>query len=141
MTAKEYLNQAYRLEQRIRLQKERLDELRDLASSPASSGFEEHYNPNQPTEAPFVKTLHKVMDLEEKVNDELQKLIKLQAEIQATINKVPNMDERLVLTYRYIKNMSWEQIGSRLYVDERTVRRWHNRGLAHVRIPENPTVL
>lgn len=30
MTSKEYLNQAYRLEQRIRLHKERLDELREL---------------------------------------------------------------------------------------------------------------
>ena len=141
MTSKEYLNQAYRLEQRIRLHKERLDELRDLAGSPGSPGFEEHYNPNRPTEAPFIKTLYKIMDLEEKVEGELQLLLTLQEEVRETIDQVPDMDERLVLTYRYLKNMSWSQIGDELYVDERTVRRWHNRALSHVRIPENPTVL
>lgn len=141
MTSKEYLNQAYRLEQRIRLHKERLDELRDLAGSPGSPGFEEHYNPNRPTEAPFIKTLYKIMDLEEKVEGELQLLLTLQEEVQETIDRLPDMDERLVLTYRYLKNMSWSQIGDELYVDERTVRRWHNRALSHVRIPENPTIL
>lgn len=141
MTAKEYLNQAYRLEQRIKLHKERLDELRDLASSPGSPGFEEHYNPNRPTEAPFVKTLHRIMELEEKVNDELLLLMKLQEEVEATINQLPNMDERLVLTYRYLKNMPWGQIGDNLYVDERTVRRWHNRGLSHVKVPSDPIIL
>ncbi len=141
MTSKEYLNQAYRLEQRIRLHKERLDELRDLAGSPSSPGFEEHYNPNRPTEAPFIKTLYKIMDLEEKVEGELQLLLTLQEEVQETIDRLPDMDERLVLTYRYLKNMSWSQIGDELYVDERTVRRWHNRALSHVRIPENPTIL
>jgi methylphosphotriester-DNA--protein-cysteine methyltransferase len=46
MTPKAYLNQAYRLEQRIRLDQEELNNLRDLASDVGSPGFEEHYNPN-----------------------------------------------------------------------------------------------
>lgn len=104
MTSKEYLNQAYRLEQRIRLHKERLDELRDLAGSPGSPGFEEHYNPNRNTEAPFVKTLYKIMELEEKVNSELQLLLKLQAEIQETIDALYDVDERLVLP----RTSSWD---------------------------------
>ena len=141
MTSKEYLNQAYRLEQRIKLHKERLDELRDLSCSPGSLGFEEHFNPNRSTEAPFVKTLYKIMELEEKVNAELQLLLKLQVEVQETIDRLTDMDERLVLTYRYLKNMSWSQIGDQLYVDERTVRRWHNRALSHIKLPTNPTVL
>ena len=141
MTSKEYLNQAYRLEQRIKLHKERLDELRDLSCSPGSPGFEEHFNPNRSTEAPFVKTLYKIMELEEKVNAELQLLLKLQVEVQETIDRLTDMDERLVLTYRYLKNMSWSQIGDQLYVDERTVRRWHNRALSHIKLPTNPTVL
>ena len=88
-----------------------------------------------------MKTLHKIMELEEKVNDELLLLMKLQEEVEATINQLPNMDERLVLTYRYLKNMPWAQIGDKLYVDERTVRRWHNRGLSHVKVPSDPIIL
>lgn len=135
MTTKQYLNQAYRLEQRIRLHKERLEELRYLLGSVGSPGFGEHYNPNRNTEAPFMNSLYKIMELEEKVSEELELLLQLQVEIQGVIDELSDMDERLVLIYRYLKNMSWSQIGDQLYVDERTVRRWHNRALSHVKIP------
>lgn len=135
MTTKQYLNQAYRLEQRIRLHKERLEELRYLLGSVGSPVFGEHYNPNRNTEAPFMNSLYKIMELEEKVSAELELFLQLQVEIQGVIDELSDMDERLVLTYRYLKNMSWSQIGDQLYVDERTVRRWHNRALSHVKIP------
>lgn len=141
MTPKAYLNQAYRLEQRIRLHKEEIDNLQSLSGSVGSPSFEEHYNPNKPTEAPFMKTLEKIWEYEDKVNKELNLLLRLKSEIQCVINAVPNMDERLVLTYRYIKNYTWGQIGDELFADERTIRRWHNRALAHVTVPDNPTVI
>ena len=66
MTFYTYLNQAYRLEQRIRLHQEELENLRMLASSVGSPGFEEHYNPNRPDDAPFVKTLDRIWEKEKK---------------------------------------------------------------------------
>ena len=72
---------------------------------------------------------------------ELKLLVKLKIEIQEVIDRLPDTDERLVLTYRYLKSMSWSQIADRLYVNERTVRRWHGNGLSHIRIPANPTVV
>jgi DNA-directed RNA polymerase specialized sigma subunit len=86
-----------------------------------------------------MKTLEKVWKYQDKVNDELDLYLKLKAEIHDVISEVPNVDERLVLTYRYGKNYTWTRIGEELHVDERTVRRWHNRALAHVVMPENPT--
>ena len=141
MTPKAYLNQAYRLEQRIKLDREEIATLQSLAGDVGSPGFEEHYNPNRPTEAAFVKTLERVWEYEQKVNEELDLLLKLKNEIQGAIAEVENMDERLVLTYRYVKNYTWTRIGDELYADERTIRRWHNRALAHVIVPENPTVI
>jgi DNA-directed RNA polymerase specialized sigma24 family protein len=141
MTPKSYLNQAYRLEQRIRLHKEELDNLRALLSDVPSAGFEEHNNPNRPTDAPFVKTIYKIMEQEEEVNQELDLLLELKKEISGVINDVPSMDERLVLTYRYLRNYTWSKIGDEMIADERTVRRWHDRALAHVVIPENPMVI
>lgn len=141
MTPKAYLNQAYRLEQRIKLDQDEINTLRALATDVGSPGFEEHYNPNHPTDAPFVKTLDKIMEYEAKVNEELELLLHLKAEIQEVISAVPSVDERLVLTYRYIKNYTWTRIGDELYADERTIRRWHDRALAHVVVPENPTVI
>lgn len=141
MTPKTYLNQAYRLEQRIRLDTEELEDLRTLAATVSSPGFEEHYNPNHPTDAPFVKTLERIWEMEQKVNDELDLLLQLKDEVQSVIAKIDNKDERLILTYRYLKNYTWARIGEELYADERTIRRWHDRALSHVVVPENPVVL
>ena len=141
MTPKTYLNQAYRLDQRIRLDTEELENLRTLAATVSSPGFEEHYNPNHPTDAPFVKTLNRIWEMEQKVKDELDLLLRLKKEIQSVIAKVDNTDERLILTYRYLKNYTWARIGDELYADERTIRRWHDRALSHVVVPENPVVL
>ena len=141
MTPKAYLNQAYRLEQRIRLHQEELENLRMLAASVGSPGFEEHYNPNRPDDAPFVKTLDRIWEKEKKVNDELCLLLKLKDEIQSVIDQVENMDERLILTYRYLKNYTWMRIGDELSADERTIRRWHSRALSHVKVPKNPTII
>lgn len=141
MTAREYLNQAYRLEQRMALDRERLKDLRALSLSVSSPGLEPRYNPNCPTEAPFVNIVHRIVDQEEKVARELRMLVKLKIEIQEVIDRLSDADERLVLTYRYLKSMSWSQIADRLYVNERTVRRWHGNGLSHIRIPETPTIV
>lgn len=104
MTAKEYLNQAYRLEQRIRLLKDNIEETRALSGSISSPGFEQHYNPNRPTEAPYVKTLERLMEMQEELDEKLSLLLALKAELTEVIDGVENMDERLVLTYRYLKN-------------------------------------
>ena len=67
MTAKEYLSQGYRLDQRIRLVSEEITNLQELAGSVSSPGFEEHYNATRNTEAPFIRTIYKIMELEEKL--------------------------------------------------------------------------
>ena len=123
MNAKQYLRQAYRLDQKINSDLAELSRLREMAASIGSPDFEEHYNPNCPTEAPFVKALEKVWEMQEK--------------IRMTIDKVENPDEQMVLRYRYIHNYTWEQIGDALYADESTIRRWHGRALQHIEVPEN----
>ena len=81
------------------------------------------------------------MDLEDKINDEIELLVKLKAEIRVVIDQVKNMDEQIVLRYRYLHNYTWEQIARKLNAGERTVRRWHNSALEHVVVPENPTII
>lgn len=141
MTPRAYLNQAYRLEQRIKLDREEIESLRALAASIGCPGLEERYNPNKGCDAGFTKTLEKVWKYEEKVKQELDLLLQLKTEIQKVISAVPMLDERLVLTYRYLKNYSWSRIGDELAVDERTVRRWHDRALSHIILPDNHVII
>lgn len=138
MTAKEYLRQAYRLDNRINSDIAEMERLQEMAGSVGSPGFEEHYNPNRPNEAPFVRCLEKVWDLEQKINSEIDRLIDLKAQMREVIATASNADEQMVLRYRYIHNMTWEQIGDELHADRTTVYRWHNSALNHVTLPEDP---
>ena len=57
MTVKEYLGQAYLLNQRIKSDTIELEELRIMAQTISSPGFEEHYNATKNTDAPYIMTL------------------------------------------------------------------------------------
>ena len=138
MTAKEYLRQAYRLDHRINSDIAEMERLQEMAGSVGSPGFEEHYNPNRPSKAPFVRCLEKVWDLEQKINSEIDRLIDLKAQMREVIATASNADEQMVLRYRYIHNMTREQIGDELHADRTTVYRWHNSALNHVTLPEDP---
>lgn len=57
MTVKEYLNQAYLLDQRIHSHTIECEELKAMAESISSPGFEEHFNASKNTDAPYIRTL------------------------------------------------------------------------------------
>ena len=141
MTAKEYLRQAYRLDHRIDSDLAEIERLRTMASSVRSPGFEEHFNPNRNTDAPFIHCLEKVWELEQKLKSEVEKLMSLKNQIHEVIEQVPNSDEQMVLRYRYIHNLTWEQIGDELCADKSTIRRWHGQALQHVKLPEHPIII
>lgn len=141
MTAKEYLSQGYRLEQIIKLIKMDIEYWQDLASSVSSPGFEEHFNATRNTDAPFVKQIYKMMEYQDLLTEKLELHMKLKQEMQKAIEQMSNQDERLVLEFRYIKNLTWPRIADLMYVDESTVRRWHNKALNHFVVPENPTTI
>lgn len=141
MTVKEYLKQAYRLDQRINSDLVEIEHLRKMASSISTPGFEEHFNPNPATEAPFVRCLEKIWELEKKIDAEVDTLVELKEQMRSVIEKATNPDEQMVLRYRYIHNKTWEQIGDEMFTDERTVRRWHGRALSRLTLPENPIII
>lgn len=141
MTVKEYLSQGYRLEQRIKMHQEEIEGLRSLAISVGSLGFNENHNATKNTDAPFEKVLLKIIDAESKEAEMLERLLAFKDEIRTVINKVSNMDERIVLYHRYLNNKTWVEIGQILGWDERTIRRLHSRACAYIVIPKHPTVI
>lgn len=138
MTAKEYLKQAYRIGHRINSDIAELGRLREMSTSISSPNLGEKVQTSHCGDAPFMKCLERIYDLEARINDEIDLFVDLKNEIRSVIDTVPNTDERMVLRYRYIHNFTWEQIGDELSADSRTVRRWHGQALQHVVLPENP---
>ena len=123
MKVKEYLGQAYRLDQRINSDIEELGNLREMSSSISSPTWEERVQTSRNTDAPFVRSVFKIMELEDKINAEIDNLVELKKQIRMVIDEVSNTDERMVLRYRYIHNLTWEQIGDELHADRTTVYR------------------
>ena len=141
MTAKEYLRQAYRLDQKINSDLEEVAALREMASSVSSPQLSDRVQTSRKGDAPFVRCLEKIMALEDKINKEIDLLVELKKEIRMVITTVEDTDERMVLKYRYVHNYTWEQIGNELHADARTVRRWHGKALLHVVLPESPITI
>lgn len=141
MTVKEYLGQGYRLEQRIHFSQLELEQLRELATTVSAIGFEEHFNATRNTEASFEKTIMKIMEMEEHERMLLVELLKFKEELKSIIADIENKDERLVMYYRYCQNMRWTDIADKLGWDARTIKRWHNKAMAKIKIPDNPTII
>ena len=138
MTVKEYLRQAYRLDKRIDSDIEELGRLRDMVCSLSSPVLGERVQTNRSTTAPFVKCVEKIMLLEQKIDNEIDTFVDLKAQMRTAIDRVADADERMVLRYRYIHNMTWDEIGDELHVDGRTARRWHGTALVNMELPEDP---
>lgn len=139
MNKKEYLRQAYLLDKRIKADMDEVVRLRELATSVSSLRYDREYvQATRSIEAPFVKALIKVMDLEAKINVEITRLISLKEQILDVISKLESVDEQMILRYRYMSNMTWEDIGKELHAGVRTVIRWHGNALEHLVFPENP---
>jgi len=138
LTNKEYLRQAYRLDQKINSDIEEITRLREIASSISSPVLGDKVQTSRTGEAPFVRSVEKILMLEEKINREIDILVDLKEQMRDVIASVPDTDERMVLRYRYIHNLTWEQIGNELNADARTIRRWHGNALLHVVLPETP---
>ncbi len=138
MTAKEYLRQAYRLDQKINSDIEEMERLREMFTSISSPVLCDKVQTSGNGDAPFVRSVEKILMLEKQINQEINTLIELKSQVRDVIAAVPDTDERMVLRYRYIHNMTWEQIGNELSADKSTIRRWHGSALAHVVLPGKP---
>lgn len=137
MTVKEYLGQAYLLDKRIKSDTMELEELRLMSQTISTPGFEEHYNASKNTDAPYIKTLEKMFDMESKIMTEMNLLLELKEQIRDVISQVEKPEHQMILRYRYIHNLSWSKIGDKLCADITTVQRWHNKAIAKIKLPNN----
>jgi len=109
MNAKEYLTQAYRIDQRISSKIEQVKELHILATKATSTVSD---MPGSPT-----RNIHrmeyvivKIVDLEDEINSDISDLVDLKAEITGVIKSINNVEFRTLLEFRYLCYRPWEQI-------------------------------
>lgn len=138
MNAKQYLKQAYRLNEMIKSNQEELSALRESASSIAGIDYSKDkvQSSKSSGDAGFVNVIAKIIELEDSINADIAKCISLKNEIRTVINNVQDADEKLLLRLRYINFKTWDEICDELYVSLRTVHRVHAAALEHIIVPK-----
>lgn len=138
MTAKEYLKQAYLLDKQIEYEIRNLEQLKSMRGQLQSYTYDERIgtNPNRNLEAPFIRTIEKIWDCEQRINEKIDRFVDLKAEIENAVDSMEDAKERMVLKYRYLQMMDWYNISDVLRISLRSVHRFHASGLQNFVVPE-----
>lgn len=130
MTAKQYLKQAYRLNELINSDLEEVAQLRTMVTSISSLDIKSDVvSSSKNTSSPFEKTIIKILDLENKINVEIDQYIDLKNEIKDQINAIEQSDLRLILQKRYLNFQKWEQIAVDMNYGYQWIHKLHNIAL------------
>lgn len=124
MTAKEYLSQAYRLDQRINSKIEQVSSLHDLATKATSTLSDMPGNSTRNTHR-MEDIIVKIVDLESEINGEIDRLVDLKTDMIRIINEVDNSEEQTLLELRYLCFKTWEQIAVDMGYSVENIYRLH----------------
>lgn len=128
MTAKEYLSQAYRLDQRINSKLEQVEVLRAMAQKVTTSYESEPVSRSRCVTS-LEDTIARMLEAEADLNRTVDALVDLKMEMARYIDQVENYDYQLVLEKRYLCFKTWEQIADDLHFSRRWVNIVHSRAL------------
>jgi len=109
MNAKEYLNQAHRLDQRINSKLEQVASLRDLTTK-ATATMTDMPGSASPNVHRAQDIIGKIIDLESDINADIDRLVDLKREMVTVIKSVENLEYQTLLELRYLCFKTWEQI-------------------------------
>jgi len=114
MTAKEFLGQAYRLDQRINSKLQQIDSLRGLTQKVTQSCDNEVVSRTRNVSS-LEDAIIRLMEAEEELNRQIDQLVDTKIEIGKLIEKVHNESYRLLLEKRYLCFLAWDQIAAEMH--------------------------
>lgn len=128
MTAKEYLGQAYRLDQRINSKLQQVDSLRSLTQKITAS-YDGEVVSHTRNVTSLQDTIIRLMEAEEELNRQIDELVDLKMDIVRLIDQVHNESFRLILEKRYLCFLQWDQIAAEMHYSRRWVLNKHDRAV------------
>lgn len=132
LSAKDYLSQAYRIDQRINSKIEQVQSLRALSTKatatlsdiPPSKGTRNIHR--------MEDIIVKMMDMEAEINADLNRLIDLKREIITIVKCVEDPELQTLLELRYLCFKTWEKIAVEINWSIRQVYYMHDEALREV---------
>jgi DNA-directed RNA polymerase specialized sigma subunit len=135
MTKKEYLAQAYRLDQRINSKLAQVTALNDLATKCTSTLTDMPRNPSRGIST-MADAVEKIVDLQTEINRDIDDLVDLKRDIVRAIKTVVNTEYQTILELRYLCFKTWEQIAVDMGYNVRHVYRIHDEAVECIPIRE-----
>lgn len=141
MTAKQYLQRGYRLNELIKSHREELANLHAMVGSVGATTYDKvggratKWNGDTAEQNLVIKCV----DLENLIKSEINDMVDLMHEIHTTIEAVQDRDQRLVLRCRYILFLNWEDTAARMSYSYPQAKRIHGAALQSVIVPEKYT--
>ena len=128
MKIKEYLMQAYRIDQRINSKLEQIASLHDLATK-ATVTFSDMPRNSNKGKSKIEDAIIKIMELEDEINHDIDKLVDLKTNITHLIKNLDSHEYQIILEQRYLCFKSWEQISVDLGYSIQHTFRLHDAAL------------
>ena len=135
LSAKEYLSQAYRIDQRINAKLEQITALRALATK-ATSTLSDMPRSDSPNLCRMSDIILKIVDLENIINRDIDELVNLKCEISSVIQAVEVPEYQTLLELRYLCFKTWEQIAVEMSYSIQHTFRVHEQALKSVVLPK-----
>ena len=131
MTAKEFLEQAYKLDQRINSKMMQIEALRSLATKctaviredPVHGGNNGHR---------IEDTIIRIVEKERELDAEIDRLVDLKKEIAEVIGQVADRDYQVLLEYRYLCFKKWSEIAELMCYSPNYIFKVRDRALQAV---------
>ena len=131
MNAKEYLKQAFYLDKRINSKLEQVESLNALATKATSTLSDMPKSPNRGS-SKLEDTIVKIIDLQEEINRDIDKLVDLKAEMVGTIKQIQDKELQVILEKRYLCFETWEKIAVEMNYSIQHIFRLHSKALKNI---------
>lgn len=127
MTKKELL--AYRpIKEELNDLEKRIDKLRKDARSPKGISYSDMPRGRGEPISAQQRYIEQLEELSQMYEEKKSELMKTQIAVERAISSLPS-ELRLLMRYRYIDGMRWEEIAEIMHISIGTFHNWHNKAL------------
>ena len=128
MTAKVYLQQAYKLDQRVNNKLQHIESLRSLTQK-VTAAMKESVVSHTSCVTSLEDTIIRLMEAEGEMNQQIDALVNLKREIMQNLDRLGDCEYQLVLEKRYLFFQTWTEIAADLNIGLRWVHVIHTKAL------------
>lgn len=126
--AKEYLGQAYRIDQRINSKIEQVSALNNMATK-ATSTISDMPGSATRNIHRMEDVIVKIINLQDEINVDIDELVDIKAEVMSVIKSIDNLEYQTLLELRYLCFEPWEQIAIELGYSINNVFKMHRKAI------------